>query len=537
MAAEAEAAKAMAAAAAAAESAAAISADEADDDEKETSTTTAQQAALTAQVLVLQRAVAALMEEKTARAGEEAHNVHLQAESAIQQSGISLESIREAEEQTRATEGGVHLARGAALGDETATSIDEQLRQAQAQMQQVQAKTAALQRQQAAIRSAMDRSAAPSTPLAVPIAHRSNLRSNSTVATAAGGMGSGGSGGDGSSGYHTSLAQMQQASAASLARVNPLRQHAKRLQPSELLGREAAKGSVLEDWIFQIERSIGDEQHFSPADIIGFARAYWDRSVNTWWNGYSETLVAKGTPVRSWEEVKSAMRANYTAASDEQTACDQLYNLSMRDTETMDEYVARVSETYNRIPRARVSAEAAAEHMQRGVKPVRFPLTMVEVTTRQQRERATNAGKGLGFEVMRGMLIEAAVREPTHLIAAAAAAAAAATPYQQNNRPGQTNNRSKRINNVSTARGRYPPPDEEEDDRQYEGDGNQDERQLAHSVNTGEMKCYRCGQVGHLSRDCKKAETRTCHTCKKAGHLASRCPSKNGGGTGGSKNE
>lgn len=528
---EAEAAAAMAAAA---EAAAAISAEEADDDEKETSTTTAQQAALTAQILVLQRMVAALMEEKTARAGEEAHNVSVQAESAIQQSGISLESIREAEEQTRATEGGVQLSRGAALGDETATAIDEQLRQAQAQMQQVQARTAALQRQQAVLRSATHSNAVPSTPLAVPIAHRSHLHGTSAAGPLSpprGGVGGGGGGGI----NRTSLAHLQQASAASLARVNPLRQHAKRLQPSELLGREAARGSVLEDWLFQIERSVGDDEQYSLADILGFARTYWDRSVNTWWTGYTEMQQANGTPVQSWEGVKAAMRANYTAASDEQTACDQLYSLSMRSTETMDEYVARVSELYNRIPRARVGTEAAAEHMQRGVKPTRFPLAMVEVTTRQQRERVANAGKGLGFEVMRGMLIEAAVREPTHLIAAAAAAAAAAAPQQHNHRPGQTSNRS-RINNVSTGRGRYPLPDEDEEDRAQEG-GGQDEQQHLHAVNTSDMKCYRCGQVGHLSRDCKKAETRTCHTCKKVGHLANRCPSKSGGGTGGSKNE
>jgi Retrotransposon gag protein/Zinc knuckle len=366
--------------------------------------------------------------------------------------------------------------------------------------------------QQAAMLAASNKGAAPITPPAGAVAHRSQVQSAPAAAAAHGTANSMGSGG----GYHNQLAHSQQ------ARVNPLRQHAKRLQPSELLGKEAAKGSVLEDWLFQIERAIGDDGQYDLSDILGFARTYWDRSVNTWWMGYTEMQQAKGESVQSWDEVKAALRANYTATSDEQTACDQLYSLSMKSTDTMDEYVARVSELYNRIPRARVSTEAAAEHMQRGVKPSRFPLAMVEVTTRQQRERLANAGKGLSFEVMRGLLIEAAVREPMYLIAAATAAAASTSGQ----RPGGHSGLKHRVNKLST-RGRYPPPDEE-DTRSVDGD---EDEQSRYSVNAMDMKCHRCQGMGHVARDCRKPETRSCFICKAVGHLANHCPTRKGTGT------
>ena len=294
----------------------------------------------------------------------------------------------------------------------------------------------------------------------------------------------------------------------------------KGLDPTELRAADASKGTTLEDWIYSVERLMDQSETTDFDRQMRMAGGFWDRQVNIWWKGHEEMRRQKGEPINDWAGWVAALRANYTPTSDVDAACGQLFQLTMRAGESMDRYVARAHELYSRIPRRRVTAEAAAEHMQRGVDARRYPLTLVSIGTEQQRERTRNGGKGLSFEATRGLLVEAAVREPSHLIAGAAAAAAASA----------SNRGQQRVNTLGQHQSRYPPPDDEGE----EGYG-EDEEQSVNAIAAASVTCYRCKQQGHFASACPNADARQCNKCKGYGHIARDCSKQQRGGGGRAK--
>lgn len=41
-----------------------------------------------------------------------------------------------------------------------------------------------------------------------------------------------------------------------------------------------------------------------------------------------------------------------------------------------------------------------------------------------------------------------------------------------------------------------------------------------------EVQCYRCGEKGHIAKDCRSGETR-CYRCNGSGHVAKDCKFRN----------
>jgi hypothetical protein len=293
-------------------------------------------------------------------------------------------------------------------------------------------------------------------------------------------------------------------------------------QPPELHATEAAKGTILEDWIFSVERLIRSQGAVAFEDRIELAGLYWDRQVNTWWTGAQELAWERGQPILDWAGFLAALRANYTPISDVDTACTMLFQLTMRAGESMDHYVARAHELFNRIPRARVPTEMAAEFLQRGVDPRRFPLALAAAALEQQQERARSEGRGMTFDALRGRLVEAAAREPTHLLAGASSSAAAG------GQRGLGASRQ-RINNIGMSRYEHPEEQDDEEARRHDA-----RNQLVNAVNVADIRCYRCQGRGHMARECSRPETRQCRQCHKKGHLSHHCPNADGGGSSGS---
>ena len=298
--------------------------------------------------------------------------------------------------------------------------------------------------------------------------------------------------------------------------------------PELTAARDASKAGALEDWLYKLRNVVdvaGVTDFATQLKVLAFKI---DRQLATWLAGATEQAAYSGLPFRSLEDVATAMRAQYTPQSDEDTARREMISkLHQRLGETMEAFTSRAQELYNRVSRARLPSEVAAELLLDGVDARRFVLTMHGVRQQQQTQRRVN-GVGLSFASVRAALVAAAVNEPL-----------AWGPQQQAREGGSGRSgggggggggerapyrgpsNKQRVNNLTAAGGAEEPGSERDDGSSDCGDG----REGFNAVDVNDVRCYRCKEMGHYAATCKQPDMRQCNKCKKKGHLARDCRS------------
>ena len=284
--------------------------------------------------------------------------------------------------------------------------------------------------------------------------------------------------------------------------------------PKELTAEEAAKPAALEDWIYAVERLLDALDMAEFEEQLRMARRYWDRAVQAWWTGAQLLANERGEAINDWQAFVDTLRANYSPVADADVAEAKLFDLRMAAGEKMEAYVARAQELYNRVPRVRLDSQTAAGFLLRGVERERFPMAYSGVSQAVQTERKATGGRGLQFEAVRALLVEAAVREPGQWLTKSSGSsggnAGAGNAY-----------RKQRV--AAVAAGRFEALDGEQDETDGSAGGSS-----VNAVNVADMKCFRCSERGHTARECKKPDKRTCYGCGKAGHLRKDCPEAEG---------
>jgi hypothetical protein len=262
--------------------------------------------------------------------------------------------------------------------------------------------------------------------------------------------------------------------------------------PDRLQGTEASTGTVLEDWIFELESCFaasGIAQQSFEIQMMQ-TRAHWDRSVNTWWNGAQEVAYSAGRPILTWDAFLEAIRANYTPTGDVELARKELMAVCMNEVESMDSYIARVQALVNRVPRTIVPSQVAAMLLLDGIDQERFPQSWSTIFKLEQEARAKPPYSGLTFEQIRAQLPGVAAREPLKV-----------RQRKQQSGSSTLNQGEPRKSNISNSK----------------------EKEPHETIN---VICFKCQEEGHYVRDCKGPEKRTCSACGLVGHLSSSCQSR-----------
>lgn len=279
--------------------------------------------------------------------------------------------------------------------------------------------------------------------------------------------------------------------------------------PGRLQAAKASMGTVLEDWIFELESCLvasGIAQQGFEVQLAQ-TRACWDRGVNTWWNGAQQAALMAGKPISAWDAFLEAIRANYTPTGDVESARKELMAVRMNGVESMDAYIVRVQALFDRVPRTLVPSQVAAMLLLDGIDQERFPQSWSAMFKLEQEARAKSPYCGLTFEQVRAQLPGVAAREPR-----IAKMVTAGTKKQR--QEGLT------LPSKGATGGLGVPEPASSISKEGEPHDHEDEQKRLNAV------CFRCNEEGHLARDCNGPEKRTCNNCGQVGHLASGCHSR-----------
>ena len=321
--------------------------------------------------------------------------------------------------------------------------------------------------------------------------------------------------------------------AAAAAEAAEARAGANRLKQRklpELRASEASKGTVLADWMFELRRALVSESLMQRPwpEQFSVVQLFWDRAVDEWFGGQAELLRVRGQPIESWTTLEAALRTQYTPVAEADTAFRELITLRARGAESMEAFTARAQQLLGRIPPARMATEWAAELLLIGAEPSHYPLAVSSVKLEQQKERSRNSGKGLSFEAVRALLVEAAAREPNLRITSVASAASSAAH-------GGGSSKARQV--ISALRSGQNP---------YEALASLEPQELASALEREVQDRVNALQLGAgASKAPKPTEQRgSCHYCGGAGHYIAACPDKRAGkprkkraGTGGGEGQ